>query len=581
MVLHGILLQAPKKKAKVAQGANMTQVPVQELDNNLNNQALPSTPPMEMGADSRVHSCANTIASSAPSNAGDQESTGDIAAMSTENCADEEFAPSKLLGGFRKRWKERRGMQSSLGLCDGNSDFDDIFGEEVHSIACTDSLEQPASLDEEHCQLGSLELDSPSNLPVALDEAEVVVYEDVSGDVQPEPQLDDAPAFDKTEEPIGAAIRSTKFGVFKFPWEKGRLAHVFGDSGIKRLQPPNLQPGGRNFMSMHVSVSEGSSAEAAVKMKRHQGTDSTFAMIVKKAEDITVKQNKMRERDKAVKAWWSLLRKDIGSSVIGRNAMSEVSGPDLDEYAMEILEATFAVKSPGTLMRRLYAVQGFADFTEVYLGRCWIPVDEFAAWQYVKRLQADKAAATRGASFMESLRFCWYLLGVDGADVVEQSLRIKGVAIQMKATKRPWRPADVLSVVEVQRLHAVLEDAGRNLGDRILCGHMLHLLYSRSRWSDMLEVGNVFTDSFGCYFELETTSHKGAKTAELKARLLPIVCPTRGVVIVNWVNIYLELRNEANLPLLKGDFGPMMPVPADRQNRGSKEHSVPKRVQSF
>ena len=112
--------------------------------------------------------------------------------------------------------------------------------------------------------------------------------------------------------------------------------------------------------------------------------------------------------------------------MIGRNALAEVSTADLDEYAMEILEATFAVKSPGTLRRRVYAVQAYSDFCEDELGRCWMPVDEFAAWKYVKRLQADNAAATRAAS-----------LGVDGSDIVEQSLRIQGVAIQMKALKKP------------------------------------------------------------------------------------------------------------------------------------------------
>ena len=76
--------------------------------------------------------------------------------------------------------------------------------------------------------------------------------------------------------------------------------------------------------------------------------------------------------------------------------------------------------------------------------------------------------------------------------------------------KRPWRPADLFRMEEVVRLHAILEDTSVSLGDRAMTGHVLHLLYSRSRWSDLCQVTNLFIDSDQRFLELTTREYKGA-----------------------------------------------------------------------
>ena len=45
---------------------------------------------------------------------------------------------------------------------------------------------------------------------------------------------------------------------------------------------------------------------------------------------------------------------------------------------------------------------------------------------------------------------------MEGADEAEKSLRVKGVSLQMRAVKTPWRPANLLVLV----LHRVLGDDG-------------------------------------------------------------------------------------------------------------------------
>jgi len=70
------------------------------------------------------------------------------------------------------------------------------------------------------------------------------------------------------------------------------------------------------------------------------------------------------------------------------------------------------------------------------------------------------------------------------------------------------------------KLHKFLEDPLNNVIDRVIAGHLLHMLYVRARWSDLLAVRNAMVDSDGIFFEMETRTHKGAKGAESKSKLI-------------------------------------------------------------
>ena len=206
-------------------------------------------------------------------------------------------------------------------------------------------------------------------------------------------------------------------------------------------------------------------------------------------------------------------------------------------------------------------MQAYEDWCVEHLNKHWLPVTEFDVWTYVRWLQKTEAPATKAGSLVEALRFSWYLLGVEGANLAESSLRIKGVSSQMRAKKQPWRPADLLTVAEVKALHKMLMDTSQPLGDRALAGHVLHLLYSRSRWSDLLLVSGVYMDPLGHFLEVATKAHKGARSAEMKTRLLPIVAPAFGVDGLNWAEAYLDVRRQSNLSLPLDGYGPMMRAP--------------------
>ena len=162
---------------------------------------------------------------------------------------------------------------------------------------------------------------------------------------------------------------------------------------------------------------------------------------------------------------------------MGLKVSVEATVDTVSECALKILDAIFAVKSLGSLYRRLYSLQAFEHWCADVHAEHWLPVSEMRVWQYVQWLRERDAAPTKAASFLESLRFAWFLLGVHGADESERSLRVKGIAAHMISTKRPWRPADLFRMDKAIRLHSILEDETAPLEDRAMTGHVLHLLY--------------------------------------------------------------------------------------------------------
>ncbi len=359
---------------------------------------------------------------------------------------------------------------------------------------------------------------------------------------------------------VATAFRSTDFRQFKYPWEKGHLRKVFGDDvGLPSL--PSMKPTPRHFLPLEVVVESDATMKPRIKVASVSSSGALFLQSVKRGSNLSYLDERQEKREHCVKMWWSLLAKSKRHSSIGRMVLKEAQDGKEEDCALEILDASFSLKSPNTLLKRFYSIKGYYDWCLEVRKVDWIPMTEFLAWEYVRFLKSSQAAPTRAATFMEGCRFCWYILGVDGSNAIENSLRVKGMTAQMKVTKRPWLPADCLTVSEVVELHRFLEDVSKHKVDRLLAGHMLHLLYSRCRWSDLLAVQDLMIDDDGVYMELHTQTHKGAKATDMKAKLLPLVAPCVGVTPSNWAQIYVSLRECCDLHGPDKTPTHMMPAP--------------------
>ena len=78
------------------------------------------------------------------------------------------------------------------------------------------------------------------------------------------------------------AVMNTNLSVFRFPWEKGRLAAIFSPAPVVKVPVPKLSPGGRNAVQLDLTIGEGGSCSAQAALKSKPVAQPAFLQIVKK-----------------------------------------------------------------------------------------------------------------------------------------------------------------------------------------------------------------------------------------------------------------------------------------------------------
>ena len=379
---------------------------------------------------------------------------------------------------------------------------------------------------------------------------------------------------------ISEAIRLTDKKLVLYPWEKGRMARIFGDKGRLKTKMPRLHASSNSFVRVNVEVDEGLRCAASIGVRPTRTDDALYVGVVKQDIGGSYIEERDAKRELAVRYWWDLLRLDMQCSDPGRIALQEKGLADIYKNGIEILDASLGVKSPNTVMKRLYAVKTYNTCVMRHFGKSWLPVDERLVWDYFKSLRAEKAPATRATSFLEALRFCFFVFRVDGSEEALGSLRIRGLAAQLFSCKRPWKPADPLSVADVHFLHKAMMDKRRCMVDLVFIGHLLHMVYAGARFSDLLASVNCMLDDENMFLELDAAVHKGSRTATTKAMLLPVVAPASGINDDCWAAEYLALRKKAGLALPGKEPKPMLPAPK-KGGTGWQERYTSQEMNSF
>ncbi len=358
-----------------------------------------------------------------------------------------------------------------------------------------------------------------------------------------------------------AKLQTSDLSQLKFPWERGLLKNIFGKSEDVPGVDHHLSISNSSNFKVRMNVAEDAKVSAEVAdAPKYEARRCIYAKVVRSAEDIGYREAREAKRALAVSNWW-MLAMNLEASEIGIKVNAEAPHGEWAAYGKEVVDACFGVKSPNTLLKRYYSVNSFVEWCALECDRDWLPLDEHLVWLYVRHLRVTQAPPTKPASFLEAIRFCWFVLGTHGGQEVLDSFRVHGLSSQMFSQKKEWQPAETLTVSEVKRIHSYMEDSSNNLTDRVIAGHLLHLLYTRARWSDLLAVKHAFIDSESVYFELVTRAHKGAKGADAKAKLLPLVAPCMGVT-GDWACKYLKLREQAELTLPGEMEASMLPAPS-------------------
>ena len=173
-------------------------------------------------------------------------------------------------------------------------------------------------------------------------------------------------------------------------------------------------------------------------------------------------------------------------------------------------------------------------------------------------------AATRAQSFVQALRFSYFVLGFKGSLDAASSRRVCGAAEIQLASKKPTVQARPLTVQEVCKLHSISADPRRSLADRVIASSLLLALYGRCRVSDLAHVHEILHDdkSGSGFVQISTVHHKSSRAPQNKSLLLPIVISSVSVVEVPWVVHWVRNRKEAGLPVSGALDSTLLPVPS-------------------
>ena len=101
-----------------------------------------------------------------------------------------------------------------------------------------------------------------------------------------EPQPSRPSASSRGHELERSALLGTDMNAFKYPWEKGRLAKIFGSEPL--VKPPSLKlaPTGMNPVQISFDVGMSGSVSAKTVVKTPLDETAIFMQVVRKGEDV-------------------------------------------------------------------------------------------------------------------------------------------------------------------------------------------------------------------------------------------------------------------------------------------------------
>ena len=140
------------------------------------------------------------------------------------------------------------------------------------------------------------------------------------------------------------------------------------------------------------------------------------------------------------------------------------------------------------------------------------------------------------------------MVGLDGAEEITHSPRIRGLAAKLLAKKRPIRQMIPLSKQMVMTLERAVVES-ECLPDAIIAGQALFCVYARARWGDAQHISDLEVDGpeTGDYFmQAKVWKTKTSSQTNYKSDFLPMVAMGNGLDL-DWGRVWLSKRSKAGL----------------------------------
>ena len=351
------------------------------------------------------------------------------------------------------------------------------------------------------------------------------------------------------------------------PWETGTMRDIFSDSVLPAFAPTifdttNLsQPDvARQSLPSDVLFADNSDAVRPAYMS-----------AVRSLKDLDFVEGKKAQLTLATSKWLEILSIDWRCSSVGEQAASDMQADPSGDLAEQSLRAVFGVKSPSTLLKRAASLRQYVVWfqkeccaSDTYVSP--FPLTEHDVWRYFLHLREVRKESKKGftvcSTFLETLRFCKYVIGMYWIDAILASKRLLGFAAVERQEKGPLCQAPSLEVEHLLKLHEILE-RGDNDVDRIGAGAFLCAIYARARWSDLRFVHHIKYDGYkrNATLDLYTSEHKTSSVGLRREQFLPLVIPSEGIVQTDWIGVFIDLCHRQGFDWTKVPYGPLLPAP--------------------
>ena len=178
-----------------------------------------------------------------------------------------------------------------------------------------------------------------------------------------------------------------------------------------------------------------------------------------------------------------MIESDLAATQVGEIMHDMAYSLSEEHLSRQLLEDTFAKKSPATLYKR---ARSFWKYFEWMKGRYSesLHLSEDRIYRYLCHLRESSAAPTSAKAFLEPVNFFSHVLGFTACDVnLAVSSRVKGVVYNMSLRKRPRRQARALLSKEVEALENLdLKPSCPTIG--IMAGFFLFCVLNCCRFND-------------------------------------------------------------------------------------------------
>ena len=246
--------------------------------------------------------------------------------------------------------------------------------------------------------------------------------------------------------------------------------------------------------------------------------------------------------------------------LLGELLLMELQQPEGGRTRPMIRDA-MGIKSPRTAIKRALAILKYFKWLQSN-KEGWDPWAPSSCIDYMAVGNANGPIPSKGLSLLEAFRFCRYVLSIPVPEQLLENPLVKGRASRLGAEKKDYNPARSLKASEVLILEKHMS-TDMDLVDKYMLGAVLFCIFSRSRWSDIKYLDQIWVDKdhyegevFG-FVEARARHHKSATSLGKKQRFMPLVCPLLGISGSPWVDSWMQACDELGVVLSDRPFGPL------------------------